>query len=61
MAAQRRRAAITGIGMVSPAGNDTATTWDALLAGRSAAGRIGDPTVGGRPVSGGPGCADPAG
>ena len=29
--------AITGIGMVTPAGNDVATTWEALLAGRSEA------------------------
>jgi 3-oxoacyl-[acyl-carrier-protein] synthase II len=40
MDAQRRRVAITGIGMVTPAGNDVATTWDALLAGRSAVGPI---------------------
>ena len=26
---------ITGVGMVTPVGNDVATTWDALLAGRS--------------------------
>jgi len=36
----RRRVAITGIGMVTPAGNDVASTWDALLAARSAAGPI---------------------
>lgn len=31
----RRRVAITGIGMVTPVGNDAATTWASLLAGRS--------------------------
>ncbi|HEY3180452.1 MAG TPA: beta-ketoacyl-[acyl-carrier-protein] synthase family protein [Casimicrobiaceae bacterium] len=32
----KRRVAITGIGLVTPCGNDVATTWNALLAGRSA-------------------------
>jgi 3-oxoacyl-(acyl-carrier-protein) synthase len=36
----RRRIAITGIGMVTPVGNDTATTWSNLRAGRSGAGPI---------------------
>jgi 3-oxoacyl-(acyl-carrier-protein) synthase len=40
MAESRRRVAITGIGMVTPAGNDLAATWEALLAGRSAAAPI---------------------
>ena len=35
-----RRVAITGIGIVSPLGNDVATTWDGLVAGRSGAGPI---------------------
>ena len=30
-----RRVAITGLGLVTPAGNDVATTWATLLAGRS--------------------------
>ncbi|MEY2541955.1 MAG: 3-oxoacyl-[acyl-carrier-protein] synthase, partial [Verrucomicrobiota bacterium] len=37
---KRRRIAITGIGMVTPVGNDTATTWANLRAGRSGAGQI---------------------
>ncbi len=36
----RRRIAITGIGMVTPVGNDVPTTWAALLAGRSGFGPI---------------------
>jgi len=31
----RRRVAVTGIGLVTPVGNDVETTWSALLAGRS--------------------------
>jgi 3-oxoacyl-[acyl-carrier-protein] synthase II len=31
----RRRVAITGVGVVSPLGNDTKTFWEGLLAGRS--------------------------
>ena len=36
----RRRVAVTGVGLVTPVGNDVATTWDALLAGRSGGGPI---------------------
>lgn len=36
----RRRALITGIGMVTPIGNDTETFWKNLVAGKSGAGRI---------------------
>jgi len=32
---QRRRVAITGLGLVTPVGNDVASTWKSLLAGRS--------------------------
>ena len=31
----KRRVAVTGIGLVTPVGNDVATTWNALLEGRS--------------------------
>jgi beta-ketoacyl-acyl-carrier-protein synthase II len=34
-AASRRRVAITGLGLVTPVGNDVASTWKALLVGRS--------------------------
>jgi 3-oxoacyl-[acyl-carrier-protein] synthase II len=35
MIRQRRRVAITGLGFVTPIGNDTVAAWHALLAGRS--------------------------
>jgi len=46
----RRRVAITGVGLVTPVGNDVASTWAALLAGRSGAGRIGSFDASGFPV-----------
>ena len=36
----RRRVVITGLGMVSPLGNDVATSWSRLLAGESGAATI---------------------
>jgi beta-ketoacyl-acyl-carrier-protein synthase II len=36
----RRRVAVTGLGLVTPVGNDVASTWAALLAGRSGAATI---------------------
>ena len=36
----KRRVAITGIGLVTPVGNDVAATWAALLGGRSGGAEI---------------------
>jgi len=36
----KRRAVITGLGAITPLGNDVRSTWDALLGGRSGAGPI---------------------
>ncbi len=36
----RKRVAITGLGLVTPVGNDVATTWDAVLHGRSGGAQI---------------------
>jgi 3-oxoacyl-[acyl-carrier-protein] synthase II len=36
----RRRVVITGLGAITPLGNDVPTIWEALLAGKSGAGRI---------------------
>ena len=36
----KRRVAITGVGMVTPCGNDAETTWSALLGGKSGAAAI---------------------
>jgi len=38
--ADTRRVVITGMGVVSPVGNDVATTWESLLAGKSGGGPI---------------------
>jgi len=35
MSAGKRRVAVTGVGLVTPVGNDVESTWSALLAGRS--------------------------
>jgi 3-oxoacyl-[acyl-carrier-protein] synthase II len=40
MNAGRRRVAITGLGLVTPVGNDVATTWSSVLGGRSGAAPI---------------------
>jgi 3-oxoacyl-[acyl-carrier-protein] synthase II len=45
-----RRVAITGIGLVTPVGNDVATTWDSLLEGRSGGATIAGFDASGFPV-----------
>lgn len=34
------RVAITGLGAITPVGNDVASTWEALVAGRSGIGAL---------------------
>jgi 3-oxoacyl-[acyl-carrier-protein] synthase II len=46
----RRRVVITGLGMVTPLGNDVQTTWQNLLAGESGADRITQFETDGYPV-----------
>src|SRR5215472_14952633 len=48
--AAKRRVAITGLGLVTPVGNDVATTWAALLAGRSGGAAISQFDASGFPV-----------
>ena len=36
----RRRVVVTGVGAVTPLGNDVESTWENLIAGRSGAGPI---------------------
>ena len=36
----KRRVVITGLGIVSPVGNDVRTAWDNLTHGRSGIGRV---------------------
>jgi beta-ketoacyl-acyl-carrier-protein synthase II len=49
-ATNKRRVAITGLGLVTPVGNDVATTWSALLAGRSGGAEIAQFDASGFPV-----------
>ncbi len=51
MDAVRRRVVITGMGVVSPIGNDLATLWDALVSGRSGVGPLKSAPLGAFPVS----------
>jgi beta-ketoacyl-acyl-carrier-protein synthase II len=50
MSAAPRRVAITGLGLVTPVGNDVASTWQALLAARSGAALINSFDASGFPV-----------
>lgn len=50
MTGGRRRVAITGLGVVTPLGNTIATTWEALLAGRTGVARISSFDASGFPV-----------
>ena len=40
----KRRVVVTGLGCVTPVGNDVATTWEALLAGMIPLERLGTPS-----------------
>jgi 3-oxoacyl-[acyl-carrier-protein] synthase II len=46
----KRRVVVTGIGMVTPLGNDRGSTWEAIVAGRSGAGPIAHFDASGLPV-----------
>ena len=46
----RRRVVITGLGAVTPLGTDVESTWSALIAGRSGAGKITQFDTSGFPV-----------
>ena len=50
MTQPKRRVAITGIGLVTPVGNDVESTWSALLAGRSGGAAITQFDASGYPV-----------
>ena len=42
MAPERRRVAVTGLGAITPLGEDPGSTWEGMLAGRSGVGRVTD-------------------
>ncbi|EFK96250.1 protein containing Beta-ketoacyl synthase, N-terminal domain, partial [sediment metagenome] len=50
MTHSKRRVAVTGIGMVTPVGNDTPSTWKAILQGASGIGPIRSFDASGFPV-----------